>query len=335
MIKNKVIKKIAILTSGGDCPGMNTAIYSLVEQSLYFGYKPYLVYEGYKGLVEDNIKLANLSETKKNSILGGTFIYSARLPEFKELNVRQKAANNLIKRGIDTLFVIGGDGSYQGARLLSKLKINCIGLPGTIDNDISSTDFTIGFYTALDSIDQALIKNNHTAISHDRVTILEAMGRYCADLSFYSGIANNADLIITHENPMSAETIAKKVKEAYKKDKNRRTYLIVVSERLYGTNKYQSLEEIGQTILKETNKIVNINRLGYLQRGGNPNAMDRILAMQLGHYAVNLIHKNKKNRVVGIKDNKIVDYDFDYALSMKNQNRKKEILQFNLIKEEV
>ncbi|WP_052664042.1 ATP-dependent 6-phosphofructokinase [Mycoplasmoides alvi] len=334
-IKKNNKKKIAILTSGGDCPGMNTAIYSLVRQCLYYDYEPYLVFEGYKGLVEDNIVIANYEEVKKNAFLGGSFIYSARLLEFKELLTRQKAALNLKKRSINTLIVIGGDGSYQGAKLLSELGINCICLPGTIDNDIASSDWTIGFYTALESIDLAISQIKDTSISHNRVGLVEVMGRYCGDLAMYSSISSCADLIITSENFMQPNEIAKKVKDAFTKNKKRRTFTIVITERMYGANNNPTLEDIASSILKTSGHLTNINRLGYLQRGGMPNFMDRILAIKMGMYAIDLISKNKNNRIVSIKNDKIVDVDFKIGFNLKRPKHLKEIQKLNSIQEKI
>lgn len=329
------VKKIAILTSGGDSPGMNTAIYSLVRQCLFLNYEPYLVIEGYKGLISNNIVLANYEEVKKNAFLGGTFIYSARLPEFKELAVRQKAAANLKKRGIETLVVIGGDGSYQGANLLSKLGINCICLPGTIDNDIGSTDWTIGFFTSLASIDDAINKIRDTSISHNRVALIEVMGRYCDDLPFYSALGNGADLIITSKNFMSPIQIAEKVKQGFKKHPQRRTFIIIVAERMYGTNNNPKLEDIAQIVFEKTKYLTNVNKLGYLQRGGIPNIMDRILAMQMGMHAINLVAKNKRNKIVAMSNNKIVDYDLSKGIKIQQEKQTKKINEINKIQEEV
>ncbi len=332
----KKTKKIAILASGGDSPGMNTAIYAIVQQALFRGYSPYVVYEGYRGLVNDRFAPADYHEVQKNASLGGSFIYSARLPEFAtDPRVRKRAADNLKRRGIAALFVIGGDGSYQGARLLSEMGINCICLPGTIDNDINSTEFTIGFYSSLNSIYDVLLKINDTAISHCRPSIIEVMGRYCADLSYYVGLASSADLIIAKNNYMTPEAIARKVKEAYAKDPLRRTYLIVIAERIYGANKNPTLEDIKAAIAKVAKKTTNINRLGYLQRGGAPNIMDRFLAMQMGMHAVDLLAKNAKNRAIGLRKNKIVDYPIATALRMRRSNRDADIALLNTIKERI
>lgn len=335
MKKNIKNKKIAILTSGGDSPGMNAVIRSVVRQAMFYGFKTYLVYEGYKGLVNNKFVEANVNEVDSRSSSGGTFIYTSRLPEFTELATRKIAAKNLLSRGIDTLVVIGGDGSYKGAQLLSKLGINCICLPGTIDNDIGSSEFTIGFYTALESIGRSIFQIRNTCVSHHRVGLIEVMGRYCGDLALYSGIASGADLIITCENIMTGNEIAKIVKEAFNKNDERRTFIIVVSEKIYGENNNESLETIADKILEISGNKTNINRLGYTQRGGNPTTMERVWATLMGIYAADLIAKGAKNRVIGQDRNQVVDYSFDVALKMKKAKRIdliNQINKFSLIK---
>lgn len=325
--------KIAILTSGGDSPGMNTVIYSVIKHCFSNNIEPYVIYEGYKGLVEGKIVKANFIEAEKNALNGGTYIYTSRLPEFAKLSVRKIAVDKLKKLGITNLIVVGGDGSYQGAKLLSELGIKCIGIPGTIDNDISSSDFTIGFFTALDSIDQAIYKIRHTCISHRRPAIIEVMGRYCGDLAVFSGITSFADLIITSENYMTPETIAERVKQAFDKNYEKRTFIIVISEKIYGCENKPTLEDIDTAIYKKINCKTNINRLGYLQRGGIPSALDRFLAFQMGMHAVELIIKQKFNRIIGISHNDIVDYSFNEAFKMKNPKRIKLINWINKINE--
>lgn len=327
--------KVGIITSGGDSPGMNTAIYTIARHCLYFGFQPFVVYEGYRGLVQNNIHPINILEAEAHSSHGGTYIYTSRLPEFKQLKVRQQAVKNLKARGINTLVIVGGDGSYQGAKALSEMGINCICLPGTIDNDIGSSDFTIGFHTALDSIDRATDQIVETCVSHKRVALIEVMGRYCGDLALYSGLTSGADLIITSENYISDREIANKVKTYFTKHPQSRAYVIIVTERMYGHNGNPTLEEVAQKILKATGYKTNINRLGYLQRGGRPSTMDRVLAIRMGMHAVELIAQNKKNRVVGICRDKIVDYSIAHGLKMVNPKRIDMVEKINKIQEKV
>ena len=192
-----MIKKIGILTSGGDAPGMNSALIGAIRSGINANKEMYVIYDGYKGLIEGKIQKVNKDTFKDKMNQGGTVIKTARLPEFKELSVRQKAVEILRKEGIDALIVIGGDGSYMGAKKLTELGINCIGLPGTIDNDIASTDYTIGFDTALNTVVNEIDNIVDTSSSHHRCAVVEIMGNRCADLTLYAGIATNADIILS------------------------------------------------------------------------------------------------------------------------------------------
>lgn len=271
-------RRVAALTSGGDSPGMNMALYAIFQGCVLRGYEPYAVYEGYKGLVNDAIATAPIAEAESRVDSGGTFLYTARLPEFSEPAVRERAAQNLKRRGISDLVVIGGDGSYQGAHLLSRLGINTVCLPGTIDNDVASSDYTIGFYSAFESICRAVRQIRDTCISHRRAAIVEVMGRYCGDLALYAGMTTHADLIVTEENYVSPKVIAERAKKAFARNMSRRTFVVIVSEHLYGEDGHPPLEAISEAISEATGMKTNINKLGYIQRGGTPAPMDRLLA---------------------------------------------------------
>ncbi len=303
------INKIGVLTSGGDAPGMNAAVRAVIRAGLSEGKEMYVVYDGYKGLIDDNIQEVDRSFVSEIITRGGTIIHSARLPEFKEEKVRQIAVDNLRKRGIDALVVIGGDGTYMGAKALTAMGINCIAIPGTIDNDIASTDYTIGFDTCLNTICDAVSKLRDTSFSHHRCSVIEVMGRYCGDLAIYAGIACGADLIISSDYKLTAEEIANQIKKMH--ENGRSHIIVIVTEKIFDVN----------ALAKEIENIAGIEAksevLGRIQRGGSPSARDRVLAAQLATYAVELLVAGKGGRCVGVRGDNIVDYDIMEALSMK------------------
>jgi len=303
--------KIGVLTSGGDAPGMNAAIRAVVRTALHFGMEAYGIYDGYKGLVEG--KIVQLGRNDVGQILnhGGTILGSSRLPEFKQESVRQVAVNNLKAKGIDALVVIGGDGTYRGAMALTKMGINCVAIPGTIDNDISSTEYTIGFFTALDTAIGAIDKLRDTSFSHQRCTVVEVMGRDCGDLSIFSGIACGAEIVITKETGFNKESIFKQV--AYAKSIGKRHLIIVVAENI--TDVFQLAREVEQHSGYESRATV----LGYIQRGGTPCAFDRILASKMGSFAVELLKNGLGGQAVFSHGIEIDHCDIDDALSIKRK----------------
>lgn len=306
-----MIKKIAILTSGGDAPGMNAAIRAVTRAALHYKLEVYGVYEGYKGLVEDQLVPFNARSVSDIINRGGTILGTARLPEFRELAVREKAAANLKSRGIDALIVIGGDGTYKGAMLLNQLGINCIGLPGTIDNDISGTDYTIGFDTALNTIVENIDKIRDTSSSHQRCSIIEVMGRHCGDLALYAGLSSAADYIITPEIPFKKEDLFANLKSIREGSKKRA--IVVMTEKV--TDPYQLAKEVEAATGFETRATV----LGHIQRGGAPSAADRVLASRMGKFAVDLLMEGWSSRCVCISNNHITHLDFNDALNTPHQ----------------
>lgn len=300
------MKKIAVLTSGGDAPGMNAAIRAVARTATYYGMKTYCVYEGYKGLVEDNIEEAGRFSEVVNR--GGTVLWTSRLPEFKEESVRKKAIENLRKRDIDALVVIGGDGSYNGAYALSKMGFNCICVPGTIDNDIASTDYTIGFDTALNTIVEAVDKIRDTSGSHQRCSIVEVMGRYCGDLAISAGVACGCEAVITSDTGFNKVEVLERLKECHKAGK--RNAIVIITENI--TNVYDLAKEIEDY----TGYGCRATVLGYVQRGGNPTPNDRILASRLGSYAVDLINQGEFGKAVGVINNELVSFDIKEALDL-------------------
>ena len=304
------MKKIAILTSGGDAPGMNAAIRAVVRTALYNGIEVMGVERGYYGLVNGELK--NMDNGSVSGIIhkGGTMLKTARLDSFREKEVQKKAAEVLNIFGIDGLVVIGGDGSFAGASELSKLGINTIGIPGTIDNDLAYTDYTLGFDTAVNTVVEAISKLKDTSASHERCSIVQTMGRTCGDLALYSGIAGGAELIVVPEREHSVNNLLKLILEDRVRDKHH--YLIVMSEGVEGIDLLA--DKIETVVGLETRVTV----LGHIQRGGSPSIADRVLAAKFGHRAVELLMRGKTNRVVGIHRNQIIDLDIHKALAIEN-----------------
>lgn len=315
------INKIAILTSGGDAPGMNAAIRAVVRSGLSHGLDVYAIYEGYAGLVEGNIKKMDRSAVTNIINRGGTILGTARLPEFKEDEVAKKGAQNLKDLGIDALVAIGGDGTYLGALKLHNLGINCIGVPGTIDNDIASTEFTIGFDTAVNTAVDAIDKLRDTCNSHHRCSVIEVMGRYCGDLAYAAGVASGADLIITSETGYDEEKVIEFIHEAQRED--RRRLLIVITE------KVTDVTALAKRIKNETGFDSRATILGHIQRGGNPSPFDRVLATRLGDAAVDSLMEGKSGVCIGIFNNEIVTTPITEALQMKKNIFRKYAIDIN------
>lgn len=303
------MKSIAVLTSGGDAPGMNPAVRAVVRTACQRGIKVYGVDRGYTGLINGDIHEMNLRSVSDIITRGGTILYSARCPEFKTEEGLQKAVATCKKFGIDGMVIIGGDGSFRGARDLSLRGIPCIGLPGTIDNDISCTDYTIGYDTCLNTIVQMVDRIRDTSESHDRCTVVEVMGRGAGYLALEAGIAVGATSIIVPEVEYDIERdVIARIREFQKTGKKH--FVVIVAEGVGGT------AEIAKKIEAETGVESRATILGHVQRGGSPTARDRIMASQMGSCAVDLLTQGIGNRVVGIKDNKIVDFDIFEALKM-------------------
>lgn len=303
------MKSIAVLTSGGDAPGMNAAMRAVVRTACQRGIKVYGVDRGYTGLIKGDVHEMNLRSVSDIITRGGTILYSARCPEFKTEEGIQKAVDTCKRVGIDGMVIIGGDGSFRGARDLSLRGIPCIGLPGTIDNDISCTDYTIGYDTCLNTIVQMVDRIRDTSESHDRCTVVEVMGRGAGYLALESGIAVGATSILVPEVEYDIERdIIARIREFQKTGK--RHFIVIVAEGVGGT------AEIAKKIEAETGVESRATILGHVQRGGSPTARDRIMASQMGSRAVDLLTQGIGNRVVGIRDNKIVDFDIFEALKM-------------------
>lgn len=298
--------RIAVLTSGGDAPGMNSAIRAVVRAALYYGIEVYGVYDGYRGLVAGNFEKMTRKSVSEILSRGGTILGTARMTSFQQKEVREIALENLRKEGIEALIVIGGDGSYKGALALNEMGFPAIGIPGTIDNDLGGTDYTIGFHTALATIVDAVDKLRDTASSHQRCSIVETMGRNCGDLAIAAGLSCGAEFIITPEHPMDKE----KMIESLKKHKleGRRNAIIMITENT--TNVY----DLAQEISERSGFACRATVLGYVQRGGSPVAEDRILAGRMGAYAVELIRQGVSGVAVGVSHNDLVHMPFAKAL---------------------
>ena len=302
------MKTIGILTSGGDAPGMNAAIRAVVRSAIYYGCKVYGINRGYKGLIEEDLQEMNLSSVGDIIQRGGTILKSSRCEEFKTEEGRAIAVEVLQKFGIECLVVIGGDGSFNGAQKLSDLGFPAIGIPGTIDNDLAYTDYTIGFDTTMNTIIDAISKIRDTSSSHERVNIVEVMGRHCGDLALYSGLAGGAESIIIPEKDFNIDDICNKLITTQKRGKKHS--IIVLAEGV------GNAQDLGKQIVEETGADLRVTILGHVQRGGSPSAFDRILASKMGVKAVELLIEGKKARVIGIKENKIIDMDIHKALAM-------------------
>jgi len=309
-----VMKAIGILTSGGDAPGMNAAIRAVVRTAIYYGYKVYGIEKGYRGLLDEEFVEMDLSSVGDIIQRGGTILKSSRCDEFKTAEGREKAVEILENYGIESLVVIGGDGSFTGAKLLSELGVKTIGIPGTIDNDLAYTDYTIGFDTAMNTVIDAIGKIRDTSSSHDRVNIVEVMGRNCGDLALYAGVAGGAETIVVPEREIRTDEIVSKLRTTQKRGKKHS--IIVLAE---GADIEGGALGLKKALTVKDKADVRITVLGHVQRGGSPSAFDRILASKLGNKAVELLIEGKSKRVVGIKDNKIIDLDIDDALSMEKE----------------
>lgn len=302
------MKKIAILTSGGDAPGMNAAIRAAVRYGINAGMEVVGIERGYAGLLEKRFIPMTLRSVSDIIHRGGTILRTARCCEFTTSEGQAKGIANLREQGIEGLIVIGGDGSFMGAKALSVQGFPSIGIPGTIDNDISYTDFTLGFDTACNTVLDCINKIRDTMSSHERVSIIEVMGRHCGDIALYAGMGGGAEIIIVPEMPMSTDEIVAKLHEYERSGK--RSGIIVLAE---GAGKAEELcSELSKTVKLD----IRASVLGHIQRGGSPTNTDRYLGTMFGVHAVKLLENGIGNRIVGIKDNRIYDVDIVEGLAL-------------------
>ena len=305
------MRKIAILTSGGDTPGMNAAIHAVVRTAKSSGVAAIGVMKGYAGLIEG--RLAEIRSKQVEGIVnkGGTILKTARCAEMKTKEGQEQAVKVLKAFGVDGLVVIGGDGSFKGARILTHMGIPTIGLPGTIDNDLAYTDYSIGFDTAINCVVGEVAKIRDTMLSHERIGVIEVMGNNCGDIALRSGVAGEVEYIILPEVDFDVDEICESLQS--RRIKGNMTSIIVISE---GAGKGEALANY---IRAKTGFDVKAIVLGYIQRGGAPSAFDRIIATKMGVKAAELLLDGVGGRAVGIRDNKIVDFDIDEALAMEKQ----------------
>ena len=302
-------KSIAVLTSGGDAPGMNAAVRAVVRTGLNFGMKVYGVMRCYNGLLTGDLKEMNMRSVSDIMQHGGTALYTARSPEFNTPAGVEKAANMCREKGIEGVVVIGGDGSFRGARDLTNAGINCIGVPGTIDNDIACTDYTIGYDTALNTAMEMIDRIRDTTESHDRCSVVEVMGRRCGDIALNTGVAVGALTTLVPEIPYDFHRdVLDRIRLAQSTGK--RHYIIVVAEGVGNT------EELAQRIQRHTGIETRATILGHVQRGGAPTLRDRVVASRMGYHAAELLFNGIGNRVVAMKGEQIVDFDITEALNM-------------------
>ena len=302
------MKTIGVLTSGGDAPGMNAAVRSIVRTAASMGMTVKGIKRGYNGLIENNVVDLDIRSVSDIIQRGGTVLYTARCPRFTTEEGMQEAIKNCKVNGIEGLVIIGGDGSFRGARDLSLRGIPCIGIPGTIDNDIPSTEYTIGFDTAMNTVVEMVDKLRDTACSQERCSVVEVMGHGAGDIALQCGLAVGATAIIVPEIGFNLQSVIDKILETQKNGRNH--FIIVVSEGLCDATQLAKLLQEATGI--ETRATV----LGHIQRGGNPTLRDRVVASKMGYAAVELLSKGVGNRVVGLKNNKIVNYDIFEALNM-------------------
>jgi 6-phosphofructokinase 1 len=311
----KSMRKIGVLTSGGDSPGMNAAIRAVVRSAIYHDLKVVGIKRGYEGLINGDIEEMNLSSVADIIHRGGTMLRTARSEEFRTEKGFNKALNVISIFGIEGIVVIGGDGSFKGAEKLSQAGVKAVGLPGTIDNDLAYTDYTIGFDTAVNTVVNAISNIRDTSTSHGRANIVEVMGRHCGDIALHAGLAGGAESIIVPEEPFTIDEICKRLIQG--KNRGKLHSIIILAEGVLGDP-----NELAKAIVDKTGADTRVTTLGHIQRGGSPTAFDRNLASRMGGRAVQLMLENKSSRVVGIKGSEIIDLDISEALSIKKEINK-------------
>lgn len=311
----KKIKKIGVLTSGGDSPGMNAAVRAVVRTGLYYDMEVYGIMRGYSGMVENDIQKLESRSVANIIQRGGTILKTSRCPEFFTPEGRKKGYNNLKKLGIDGLVIIGGDGSFRGAQIFSnEYDIPCIGLPGTIDKDIAGTDFTIGFDTAVNTAVEAIDKIRDTADAHDRLFIIEVMGRDAGYIALHSGISTGAEHILIPEKKTKVADLIASFQEKEKRQKLVNIIVIAEGDDFGGAN------ELAKLLSKEIPNIdLRVCILGHIQRGGSPSCFDRVIASRMGYHAVECFLEERFNVFIGIVNNKMHYIPLDEAVKRKQR----------------
>ena len=313
-----MIKKLGVMTSGGDSPGMNAAIRAVVRAAAYYEVKCLGIRLGYQGLIENNLLELGARDVKNIINRGGTFLKTVRSKEFKTIHGQKKAYENLKKNQIDALIVIGGDGSFKGAKEFgNEYDIPIVGIPGTIDNDIYGTDFTVGYDTALNTVIGAIDKIRDTATSHNRLFFVEVMGRDAGFIALNSGIATGALDILIPEKDYNLDQLFTSIERGNKEGKSSSIIVVAEGEKLGGV--YDLAKATG---MKYIDYDIRVSILGHVQRGGNPSCYDRVLASRLGVASVESIIKGKRDVMVGIRGSKIIFTPFEEAILKKNEINK-------------
>ena len=316
---NTKIKRIGVLTSGGDAPGMNAAVRSVVRASSYFSLECVAIYKGYQGLIDDETKLMNARSVNNIINKGGTILKSARCLEFRTPEGRKKAYETLKRHKIDALIVIGGDGSFTGAMIFhSEFNFPVIGIPGTIDNDIYGTTHTIGFDTALNTVIDAIDKIRDTAISHNRLFFVEVMGRDAGHIALNTGIGAGAEEILVPEEDMGLDRLLESLKRSEKTGKS--SSIVVIAE---GDKTGKNVFEIAEYVEKNLPYYeVRVSVLGHMQRGGRPSCFDRVLASRMGVHAVESLLKGVSNVMVGIDNSQMILTPLESSIKGKTKINK-------------
>ena len=305
--------RVGILTSGGDAPGMNACIRAVTRACLYYGMEVFGIHHGYEGLIKDEFEQLKTTSVADIIHRGGTMLQSARSKEFTTDEGILKGYENLRMHGIEALVVIGGDGTLRGGEALHRLtRMPVFGLPGTIDNDLAYTDYTIGFDTAVNTVLSAIGNIRDTSSSHGRTTIIEVMGRHCGDIALHAGLAGGAETILIPERPFDLENIANKLIAG--KERGKLHSIIIKAEGVE-----MDSHELAKRFAEITGSEARVVDLGYIQRGGSPTARDRILASRMGVRCVELIREGEVNAAIGIKGDNIVEYPLAVALAMEKK----------------
>lgn len=304
-------RTIGILTSGGDAPGMNAAIRSVARSALARGYKVIGIRRGYQGLIEGDMFEIGPRDVSDIMHKGGTSLFTARSTDFVTLEGQKLAKKRCDEAGIDSLICIGGDGTFRGALDLYKLGVKCVGIPATIDNDIQCTEYTIGFDTAMNTALEMIDKIKDTEMSHNRCSVVEVMGRHAGHIAVNVGAATGAIEVVTPEREYDINAICGRI--AYLKSTGKQHFLVIVAEGVGNS------EQIAQQIEAKTGVTSRATILGHVQRGGSPSCWDRVVATKMGYYAIELLATGAENRVVAMRNGKLVDYDIVEALGMKKR----------------
>ena len=313
---NTTIKRIAVLTSGGDAPGMNAAVRAVVRSSAFYGLECFAVYQGYQGLIEGNLKAFTARSVNNIINKGGTILRSARSLEFRTPEGRQKAHKNLLKNKIDALVVIGGDGSFTGAMIFQQeFNFPVIGIPGTIDNDIFGSQYTLGYDTAINTVVEVIDKIRDTASSHNRLFFVEVMGRDAGHIALNSGIGAGAEEILIPEENRGLEQLLELLKKSEKSGKS--SSIVVVAE---GDKTGKNVFELAAYVEKNLPYYeVRVSVLGHMQRGGAPSCFDRVLASRMGVHAVESLRKGASNVMVGVVNDQMQLTPLDQAIKGKSE----------------